>query len=299
MTGEARARGRRSCRGGSPRARGHGGWRERDCSLVVMAGSLRSGSAEGAPLAPLPSHRPGCSGDGPMRGRRRRGYAGPWNGCPGADGVAAGPRPGGSWAVDGCLRALCFRDRRAVATCAGGIRLAGIRLAGAVAVTAALHARMIRRSLAVAWRLVRAGAPGWVCRRAVGVSVSSGGLRARAYSAAGARAPAWPAIRRRLGPSGVRSGVGLLDWLPGAGRARMGAVRARDLQARSSAAGGCQVVMGVSGVKRCRGPLPETTSDTPRAIRQARPRGRVAPSIPRMHHRQKAQSERLRATGPV
>jgi len=42
------------------------------------AGSLGSGSTEGTPLAPLPSHRPARDRDGPMRGRRRRGYAGPW-----------------------------------------------------------------------------------------------------------------------------------------------------------------------------------------------------------------------------
>jgi hypothetical protein len=37
----------------------------------------------GTPLAPLPSHRPAASGDGPMRGRRRRGFAGPVMEMPG------------------------------------------------------------------------------------------------------------------------------------------------------------------------------------------------------------------------
>jgi len=57
------------CRGGRPSV---------TASTIDPAGSLGSGSAEGTPLAPLPSHRPARDRDGPMRGRRRRGYAGPW-----------------------------------------------------------------------------------------------------------------------------------------------------------------------------------------------------------------------------
>jgi len=50
------------------------GWevvkRDRGSSWYLLRRRLRSGSTEGTPLAPLPSHRPATQGDGPMRGRR-------------------------------------------------------------------------------------------------------------------------------------------------------------------------------------------------------------------------------------
>jgi hypothetical protein len=85
---------------------------------VIAAGAASARAQQrGTPPAPLPSHRPAARGDGPMRGRRRRGFAGPVMGMPGCR-LLSSTRKDPGW-----IKRIGVRTKRCLFTVSGRERI--------------------------------------------------------------------------------------------------------------------------------------------------------------------------------